>query len=68
MIKGVIEIHPECVVVAVDVMNCYNEQRIGATVEVLQKSPALSHLTTTLAPVPVRAYKTRLSHPSVISV
>ena len=55
-IKGIMELHPECIVVTVDIHNCYNEQRRGATVEVLRDTPALSHLVTfaaaTLAPVP----------------
>ena len=50
-VRGMLELHPEFVCCSLDVMSCYNEQRRGATVEVLRDTPALQHLGTFAAAI-----------------
>ena len=50
-VRGMLELHPEFVCCSLDVMNRYNEQQRGATVEVLRDTPALQHLGTFAAAI-----------------
>ena len=45
-VRGMLELHPDWVCVATDIMNCYNEQKRVAILTVLQSVPVLQHLTT----------------------
>ena len=50
-VRGMVELHPNFVCCSLDLSNCYNEQQRGATVEVLQVTPALQHLVTFAAAI-----------------
>ena len=50
-VRGMLELHPDWVCVATDIMNCYNEQKRVAILTVLQGDPALQHLTTFAASI-----------------
>ena len=50
-VRGMMELHPNFVCCSLDLYNCYNEQRRGATVEVLQDTPSLQHLVTFAAAI-----------------